>query len=420
MSYSFNFEYKYIFKSDFNPNIGFLSKLYLPFINKDAFCLYSLMCEEHKNFHATRFFKNKALEIANLLCLNEQEFELAKNSLEAFGLLKTFLSDDKVIYFELFEPLAYASFIQNELFIKNLENKIGKDALLKLQSQYESFSIPETLTEVTVNQEEFLNNTNFCAGNSFNFENLYKNISKVCKLAFTIDQETKAVINNYYVDYKLSESEIEKCVYSSIVKENGEFVVNKSLITKELNDLTSKSFENIKNILKINHNKKIFMEKSSLEDLNVIFKNYRNFSSEQFYNALTCEEVEENELEIFSTLRNKYLLTDQFINMMVDFSIRKTHGQLNAKYLYKMARSFKLENIETLHDAYDFLISWDNKKTVSKKEINNNEIIKKELKLNSINHSDQDFEKESNDLNYDKTFDEISKNIDILMEMNDE
>ncbi|MDE5545018.1 MAG: DnaD domain protein, partial [Malacoplasma sp.] len=121
------------------------------------------------------------------------------------------------------------------------------------------------------------------------------------------------------------------------------------------------------------HNNKLFIEKFSISDLNIIFKNYQNLKPEQFLTSLTMEDLTENEIEIINKLRNKYSIADSMINIMIDFSIRKTHNELNSKYLYKMAKSFNIENIDSLNKAYDFLFNWDNK-------IKNNQ-FKEEKKL---------------------------------------
>lgn len=395
MSFCTNSEYKYIYKSDFNPNISFLSKIYAPFISKDAFCLYSFMCEELRNFNTTKFFKNKLDEIKMFLDLNDIELENAKANLEALGLLKTYLSEDKKVYFELFEPLKFKDFFNNPLFKKNIEEKLGKEVVSKLCSQYDEIVISDNLQEITIDAEEFFVSNDFIKTTTFDFDNLFENIAKTTKFYIEIDDDVKSDIDYYYKKFKLTNSEIEKCIYSSVVKENNNYRINRNLMLKELNDLVDKSIENLDEVVKLNHNKKMFIEKFSLNDLNTIFKNYKNFSSEQFFTALTYEKVTDNDIEIISTLRKKYFLPDCFINLMIDFSIRKTHGVLNSKYLYKMAKSFKLENIESLYDAYEFLFNWDSKKT---KSINNK---KDDVKTNTTTSNfkeeqDLDFEFNSN------------------------
>ncbi len=362
MSFSFNSEYKYIYKADFNPNISFVSKVYTPLITKDAYCLYSVMCEEHKNISRMRSFKNIIREIANSLDLSFENLEEAKNRLEAFGLLKTYKSeDDGQMYFELFEPLNFDDFSKNASLLKNLEDRVGKNTISKLFSEYGVMEIPDKLIDVTVNKEAFLNKLNFKETSNFNFEELYAKITKTSKFPVNFSDDVIKEMDNYFTNYNLSMAEIEKCVYSSIVKNNNEFEVCPILISKELNDLSSKDFESLDQMVTLNHNKKIFIEKSSAEDLANAFNNYKNFNSEQFYSSLTSDSITEHVANIFDVLRKKFSLNDAFINLMVDYSIRKTHGELNEKYLTKMAKSFRLENVESLQDAYNFLMNWDSK-----------------------------------------------------------
>lgn len=386
MSFTFQNEYKYIYKSDFNPNITILSKLYVPFLMKESFCLYVYMCEELRNFNTTKFFKNKIDEILKFLNMSNDDFERAKNNLEAFGLLKTYLSEDNKVYFELFEPLKFSEFIQNPSYKNNLEKRIGNDALNKLCSQYSDITIPENLKDITINEETFFEENNFDKISDFNFDKLFESLAKTTRFHIEMNDDVKKEIDFYFKEYKLSYSEIEKCIYSSVIKVKNQYTININLIQKELDSLVSRNANDLREIVKINHNKKMFIEKFSISDLNIIFKNYKNFVSEQFLTALTYEQPTENDMNIINLLRKRYALPDCFINIMIDFSIRKTHGELNEKYLSKMAKSFKLENIESLDEAYDFLLNWDNKKkrteTANKKEV----LVKKDLKLDGYNN----------------------------------
>lgn len=399
MSFAFQCEYKYIYKSDFNPNVLMLSKLYGPFLSKESFCLYAYMCEELRNFNTTKFFKNKIDEILTFLGINKDEFENAKNNLEAFGLLKTYLSEDNKVYFELFEPLKFNEFINNKFYKTNLENKIGNDGLTKLCSQYSDITIPDNLKNISIDKDQYIEQSKFSKTTDFNFDVLYENLSKTTKFYINISEEVKKEIDFYFKKYKLSYAEIERSIYSSVVKEKNEYEININLIQKELSGLVDKSANDFDDIIKINHNKKMFIEKFSISDLNIIFKNYKNFSSEQFLTALTYEQANENDLNIINTLRKKYLLPDCFINIMIDFSIRKTHGELNEKYLFKMAKSFKLENIESLDQAYDFLLNWDNKKWKSSStNKKTNSYCKKALELDvNSNESEEEFDENNLD-----------------------
>lgn len=367
MSFNCNFEYNYIFKSDFNPNISIVSKIYMPFLSKNAFCLYSYMCEEVKNFSSVKFFKNKIKEIVFLLGMTNEEFQEAKESLEAYGLLKTFLSKDQKIYFEIFEPLKIQDFLSNKMLVNNLKTKIGDELTNKIISQYSENMIYSELEDITIDQDCYFEKNNLKNKNDFDFEKLFKNISLVSKSYIYFSDEVKNEINNFYKNYKLSENEIEKCVYSAIVSSNDGYIVDLNLIQKELSDLTSKDLNEIKTIVKLNHNKKIFIEKSSIETLTSVFNNYKNFNSEQFLSLISLEDLTDENRKIIKLLRTKYNFADFLINIMIDYSIRKTHGSLNEKYITKMAKSFFINSIESLDEAYEFLLNWDNKNESSKK-----------------------------------------------------
>lgn len=376
MSFSIAFEYKYIYKTDFNPNVFLLSKLYAPFLSKSSFYLYVFMCEELRNFSNTKFFKNTINDLLKILNIDETEFNDLRNNLEALNLLKTYLGNDDKVYFELFEPLKVNGFLENKNFKSNFEEKLGKKYLDKLIAQYKGVDSMGDFKDLSVDPEKYFDSKNFKKENTFDFEKLFEKISSTTKFHIIISDEVKNEIEYYYKNFNLSFLEIERCVYDSLVKNKNKFEINLNLIQISLERLSDKSALNLREIIRVNHSNKMFIEKFSISDLNVIFNNYRNLKPEQFLSSLTLEELTENDIKIISTLKNKYLIAESLINIMIDFSIRKTHNELNSKYLYKMAKSFNVENIDSLEKAYDFLFSWDKKEWSSK--------AKKEYKTKSL------------------------------------
>ncbi|MCF0218034.1 MAG: DnaD domain protein [Malacoplasma sp.] len=404
MSFLFDLEYKYIHKADFNPNILLLAKLYAPLISRPAFCLYVYMCEELKNFNSTKFFKNYIKDIQDYLELDNQGFEEVKNNLEAFKLLKTYITDDNIVYFELIEPLQFNQLIQNKKYKINLEAKLGKKGFDKLVVQYSNVEYHQTLQELTINQDDYFQKANLKNDLSFDFEKLYANLALTTKLSVFISDDVKKEIEYYFQNYQLSFLEIEKCVYDSIIKVDQKFEINLNLIQVALEALVDKSAINLKEVVKRNLSYKHFIQKFSIQDLQTIFINYQSLKAEQFLTSLTCEDLTANDLTIIKNLRNRYQIAEPLINIMIDFSIRKTHNSLNAKYLYKMAKSFNLQEINSLELAYEFLFDWDKKvfnkpnQKSNKLDSNNINIIKQEVK----NHNPIDLVDENDNSNDDK------------------
>lgn len=404
MSFSFNSEYKYVYKPDFNPNILMLTKTYLPIIDKNAFCLYSLMCEEHKNFVTTSFFKNKFLEFQKILNISEEELLHARQTLEAFGLLKTSLSDTNKIYFELFEPLKFDDFEKNVLYFHNLENKMGKDYSSKIKSQYQENKICETFKDISVDPEIYFNDNDYAQKTGFDFAKLYETITKTSSIPVTISMDVKNTINFYFKNHNLSDAEIEQCVYKSIIKNKGNFEVDNFLIEQELSNVANKDFGNFGKMFKLNRSKKMFLEKLEIDELVSIFNTYKNFKPEQFLSFITHEKASKQEIKIIDNLKNNYGLPECIINLMIDYSIGKTHNELNESYLSKMAKSFSVHQLDELQDVYDFLMSPNNKKNknVSKR-------VEQKQEISSFDDSYSLFDVEDKPKNVERKNIEISQ-----------
>ena len=111
----------------------------------------------------------------------------------------------------------------------------------------------------------------------------------------------------------------------------------------------------------------MFYESLSDEELLKIFNSYQSLNSEHYYFAIKKTSLTDEELKIISTLRNIYHLNDSLINLMIDFSLNKTNGNLNSSYLYKMAKTANGANLLDITSLYQYLIG--------KKPKTSNEIV---------------------------------------------
>lgn len=368
-------EYKYIYKTDISINLAILNKAYAPLLSSKALAFYNFMYAELLIYNTVKFFTNHIGSIFKFLNITKKkEFDDIRNNLEALKLLNTYYEKStNTYYFELLEPKKFSDLIENKKVESLLIETIGENELHKLKTQFASAFVTDNVKKISESFDSYYSNNNRVRETlEFNFDKLYKSISKTSSLAINID-DVKNEINEYYINYDVSYENIEKAIYNSIVKKGNQFVVNKLLFLQEVSQFNNSSVKlDFFNKIKLNRNKQMFIEKSSIDSLSNIFFDYKNLKSEQYLSAILKSEVSDEEIKIINELRNKYFLNDSLINIMIDFSIDKTHHKLNVKYLTKTARSFNLENIETVEQAYEYLMNPTSKRKRNQSSKSNN------------------------------------------------
>lgn len=377
MSFSIAFEYKYINKFNFNPNIFSLSKIYSAFLSTDAIALYVYMSEELKNIKTISIFKNKINEILSLLKFDETRFNLAKQNLEKIGLLKSYISDDSKIFFELFEPLKLSDFLKFNFFSTKIESIISKDLLNKIKLQFEGFEIPDNLKDISTKSEiTQLNNSN---NTVFDFDKLYKKLNSLSTKKFIFEEQSKNIIQQYFRKNIFSFHEIEEIIYNCISENGDDYFIEFQKLNKYLYEMS---------------NKKNSMISDSSNEKKVEFceTDYDNFNFFDYYENLTCEKLLDEEIKIIKKIKNKFNFTDGVINVMILYSLKKTYGKINENYLNKMGKSLKINNINNSYSALEYLNfkSFKNLKNESKIEK-----LKFENKNNNISNNNLELGDES-------------------------
>lgn len=372
--------YKYANTNLFNLSLLDLSKLYMPIISSDAMKIYMHMYSDIISIESFKFSTKNIKSLLEVLSMDIETFDKAKNNLEAIGLLQTYISNDNEIFFCLLSPLCFDEFMNKPKLKELLKRTIGEFQMYNLELIFSKSEIPTYFKNVSVDIDEYYDDL-LKNVPTFNFEKLYKNISETTSINIYFDEKIKELINYNFVFNKFSFEQIEGFIYKSIIKKDNNLVISWNLLNDFFNQNDKESIKsNFSNSLKVQRINDMFLDNCSISSLNKAYKDYSNLTSEQYLFAITNTELNEKELEIIKNLRNKYELNDRLINIMIDYAIDKTHHVLNEKYLSKIARSFNIKNISSLDEAYEHLKNWNN--------LNKNKELKiKNKKENNINLS---------------------------------
>ena len=347
-------------KYDFTINYKSLYDLYAPIIGDQTIALYIILNNEaDKHLQAGTTFSTIE-SLYKQLNLTYDSFLQLRTKLEAFQLLRTYVDvSKKLYYFELIEPLSFNSFIQNQKFRHLLYKSIGRINYERLEYLHSNNHLPKSLLNVSTNFDIVFKDSELKQIYEFNFNDLYENIIKKTHQTVLLNDQVKDLINFFFSSYSLTLSEIEHCVYNSIIQnENKQFEVDYNLLQINFKKYIDESNNiNIFKQTKVNRNAKMFYENLSDEELLRIFASYKSLNSEHYYFSIKKTSLTDEELKIINTLRNVYHLNDTLINLMIDFSLNKTNGNLNSRYLYKMAKTVNGANLLTLNSLYNYLSS---------------------------------------------------------------
>lgn len=346
-------------KNDFKLSTNFLIDFYTPIIGNLATTFYILLCNttlySAKNQNLSFNFQSTCHQIN---CSLEELFE-AQKKLEAIKLIDTFIfvegdSNDNLCQIIVNSPLNFFDFVANQKYKTLLISKIGVANYQYLEYKY----LPSTIYKNLLNISESFDNV-FCDAslkkiNIIDFEKIYKDLFKLSTKNIFISEECKEIIENVYLKFPLTLELIENVILDSLdnVSDKNIFSCNQKFLICNLNKIImNPSYLNqqksTNNFINISRSFNLFTSTISNFDSQKIINDYKLFNSEQYLYSIFKKNVSIFERKIIGILKKEYLLKDEVINVIIDFSLYKTNGKLNKKYIFKIARTFNGLNINS-------------------------------------------------------------------------
>ncbi|MCQ3914531.1 MAG: DnaD domain protein [Mycoplasmoidaceae bacterium] len=326
--------------NEFKLNINALYDLYLPVVGQTATSFYVILSnyvESNKNESLT--FNSCA--ICKQLNVSNEELTIAKDKLEAIGLLSTFISTnnkkDNILILVVKPALAYQDFIANPKLKTLLINAIGTSNYEYLEFKNAPSSQLEEAIEITRSFDQVFNGNELKNVHILDFEKLYQNIQKTTSLPLVIDDNCKNIIQDVYAKYQISLKDIEFVIYDSINDMDGFNKVNANLLIQNFNRLINKQVT--APVQSVNRDFRLFTTGLDKEMEDKIYLDYKMCNAELYLSIIFKKPLNSEEKQLIHILRTKFHLIDELINVLVDFSLNKTNGKLNKKYITKAAHT---------------------------------------------------------------------------------
>ena len=376
-----------------------LTMLYQPIIGITAINLYMTLCfdldkneimsEEVSHHHLMTNMRTKLEDIV-----------IAREKLEAIGLLKTYLkkgSDVNSYIYEIFSPLSAKEIFSHPILNIVLYNNVGKKEYERLVN---IFKIPrinyDGFEDITKNFDEV-----FDSVSGTMFENSLKDIKTTHKLNINIDNEfdfellesilpkgllndkgftkdIKTLIQNLSFVYNLEVEEVKNLIINSV---NEKHNIDKTLLRKNARNYYQ--FNNNGKLPSLIYQKQPEYLKSATGNDSKRAKMIYTFESVDPYHFLKSKyngvKPTTRDLNMLESLMVDLELKPAVVNVLIDYVLRINNNKLTKNFIETIAGQWKRLNIETAEDAMNQAYKESKKKTTVKTTQKLNKVKEKEI-----------------------------------------
>ncbi len=394
-----------------------LVNLYQPIIGFEAFAVYLTLWGEANNQKISSMISHG--QLFNQMKITTKKFVDSRRTLEAAGLVKTYITDagnSNIYRYELFAPKAPWDFFGNALLYGMLIKAIGEADALRIKAIYKIDLNEEKGKEISssfmevfhpdFNDPAFvkaLSNTGDVMGrrvgkitSDFSYEKFFDSLSKISQIkpeAFSKKDmkeiERLATLNG------INEETAANDVCAIYDSEAGKgHHVDFEKLGKLFQDETNYNYLASKK--KAGSGNTISSSSELAGKINII----ETVSPKDFLSILQngCKPATAD-LKIINDLSINYRLSNAVINVLIEYVLLKNNNVLSRAYAEKVAASLARECVETAVDAMNFL-NKINKKTRSI-NINQEQTLQKEVTENK--------KEEKDELDWDKLLSELDE-----------
>ena len=358
-----------------------LNMLYLPIIGPLPIMLYNMFLLDMGKLDISKELTHAHL--LSTLKVSNQELTEARNSLEAIGLLKTYLKKDVVnnYLYELYSPVSAYEFFSHPMFNMILYSNVGKveyDTLVNVfkasrinKDEYEEVthtfnkvfkSIPNTSYDVVSEGIRKKNKLNLSFDTDFDIDFLIETIgNNIDKKIFTKDLK-ELIIKLAYL-YDIDPIKMQDYVKSCI---NEKGTVNREELRKVVRNHYQFDHGGILPTV-VEHTQPEYLRKPIGENSNLAKMIY-TFETTSPYDFLKSKhngnEPPKRDMELLEDLIIDQGLKPGVVNVLVDYTLKTNENRLNRKFVEAIAGQWSRSKIETVEEAMN--IARKNHRKVSK------------------------------------------------------
>lgn len=346
-----------------------LTMLYQPIIGYTAVSLYFTLIDDLDEFNRLSDDLNHH-HLMSIMQLRLEDIMIAREKLEAVGLLKTYLKKGSVnnYVYLLYSPISANEFFNHPILNIVLYNNIGKK---EYDKRLEMFKVPRVrLTDYEDISHKF--NEVFKSSNIKPFE-VIEDIEKKEGALITLDdmidfnllissipsglvsnrcfdKDTKKLINNLSLVYNIDTERMSGLVRTSL---NEKGLIDKPLLRKNCRNYYS--FENVGSLPTLVYQTQPDYLKKPAGDTSKWAKMAYTFENTSPYDYLKSKmkgaEPTKRDLNLIEDLMLDQKLSAGVVNVLISYALKINNQKLNRNYLETIAGQWKRLNIETVEEA---------------------------------------------------------------------
>ena len=345
-----------------------VSILYQPIIGYSATCLYfSLINDLDNDLVISGELTHHHL--ISMMQLGLQDILIAREKLEAVGLLKTYMKKDSInqYVYLLFSPISAHDFFNHPILNIVLYNNIGKKEYEKVLNM---FKIPKInlkdFSDVTASFDDVFSSVrgsfelsdditkkdsnNIKINKGIDFNMILSSIPESSISDKCFNNETMELINNLSFIYNLDTLDMQGLVRNSI---NEKGLIDKNILRKSCRDYYQ--FDNYGLLPTLIYNKQPAYLKKPVGDNSKWAKMVYTIENITPYQLLKAKykgaEPTDRDKKLIENLLIDQKLAPGVVNVLISYVLKINNEQLKKSYVETIAGQWKRLNIETVEDA---------------------------------------------------------------------
>ena len=348
-----------------------LTMLYQPIIGITAINLYMTLCHDlDKNEFMSEECSHHHLMTSMRIKL--EDIVIAREKLEAIGLLKTYFKDGEDVnnyIYELFSPLSASEIFSHPILNIVLYNNVGKKEYEKLvdkfrlprvnYSSYEDItknfdevfdSVSGTMFENALKDIKTTHKLNINIDNEFDFELLESLLPNGLLAKKTFSKDIRTLIQNLSFIYNLEVEEMKNLIINSV---NANHNIDKTLLRKNARNYYQ--FNNSGKLPSLIYQKQPEYLKSAEGNDSKRAKMIYTFESVTPYQFLKSKyngvKPASRDVNLIESLMNDLGLKPAVVNVLIDYVMKINDSKLTKNFIETIAGQWKRLGIETAEDA---------------------------------------------------------------------
>jgi replication initiation and membrane attachment protein len=346
-----------------------ITMLYQPIIGHTAVSLYLTLIDDLKK---SEIMSDELTHhhLVSTMQLKLQDIIIAREKLEAVGLLKTYVKEENVnnYVYVIYSPLAPSDFLNHPILSVVLYNNLGKKEYDKIVNYYK---IPrlnlKDYNDITasfntvfssVSGNAYIENDNIVKKNigSINMENrvdfdlLIASIPKNLISDKCFNEDTKNLINSLAFTYNIDDLNMQALVRTSI---NEKGLIDKEELKKDARSFYE--FENAGKLPKLIYSLQPDYLKNPQGDTSNWAKQVYTFENvtpnDYLRNKYKYGEPTMKELQILEDLMTKMKMKPGVVNVLISYVLEINNKKFTKNYVEAVASQWCKMNIETVEDA---------------------------------------------------------------------